>query len=158
MPTAREQFKFLFLSGMKQKAKKLGVDLKPYYIDQARFYNEACFEWELYTPISLPPQSPQLTLINQPHQKEDDQSIIPAPQSAAVNLPFVQPEPSDYTHADLSALEDKIMVEVQTKLDALKAQIDHEEVGVADKVVTRMNEISTSITNSLITLQSENNT
>lgn len=46
---------------------------------------------------------------------------------------------------------------MQSKLDVLKAQIDADENVIAEKVVKRMNEIRSSISNSLTTLQKENN-
>lgn len=137
MPYAQEFFKTLVISRMKQEAKKLGVDLKPYYADQAEFYNSAQFEGEAYLPICSPLQSPLKQIVEQAHftsskhtqtalllltgNMENGQSSneveviqIVIPDAAA---PLI-------SSSNLTALEDKFIGQVQTKLDSLKAQID----------------------------------
>lgn len=122
--------------------------MKIFYADQAQFYNSTCFEGEGYSPICLPTTSP-------PPADADQVQVLPASadQPSDRKLAIVELWTSNSTTVDLSALEDKLMQQVQAKLDAFKAQVDVDEVATAEKLMTKMNDISNNLTTSLSELQ-----
>lgn len=111
MSTARTHFKILVLAKMKQEVRSRNINLKPFYADQAKFFNSACFKGKSYTLINSPQRSPQKAITDRAHSASSEKTIS-APYSLAHDLDVLQSRPSLAQSIDLPASKNKIIGKV----------------------------------------------